>query len=130
MNLGGTVTAMWDRLPACPGCKVGGQNRFASPGRSPATSSDTTHAVIVCIGSIRDRLEAYPTLPAASAHADTPPRNDNALLMRQPCPPALTAGTAVFRYGFGARFFWRYSGYLLRSWFSSRFTSGAFPSFV
>ena len=28
MNLGGAVTAMWDRLPACPGCKVGGQNPF------------------------------------------------------------------------------------------------------
>ena len=38
---GSSVAAMWDRLPACPGCKVGGQNGFASPGRSPRTRSDT-----------------------------------------------------------------------------------------
>ena len=85
MNLGGAVAAMWDRLPACPGCKVGGQNPCVSPGRSPRAPSETTHAVIVCIGSIRDRLEAYPTLPAAFAHAGTSPRNDNVLLLRQPC---------------------------------------------
>ena len=84
MNLGGAVAAMRDKLPACPGCKVGGQNPCASSVRSPCTPSDTTHAVIVCMGSIRDRLEAYPTLPAAFAHSGTSPQNDNRLLMRLP----------------------------------------------
>ncbi len=31
----------------------------------PGTQSETTHSVTVSIASIRDRLEAYPTLPAA-----------------------------------------------------------------
>ena len=53
---------MWDRLPACPGCNDGRQNPIASPGCGPDTQSDTPHALAVCIASIRDRLEAYPTL--------------------------------------------------------------------
>ena len=84
INLGGGVTAMWDRLSACPGCKVGGQNPCATPGRSPTTPPGATHAVIVCIGSILDRLEAYPTLPAAFAHRASLRLRMTAILMRLP----------------------------------------------
>ena len=103
INPGGVVLAMWDRLPACPGCKVGGQNPCASPGRSPRSPSERTHAVIVCIASIRDRLEAYPTLLAAFAHTSTSSRNANVLSMRLPCLLGLTAGTAVPRRACRAR---------------------------
>ena len=78
------VTAMWDRLPACPGFKIGGQNPGASPGRSSRTPFETTHGAFVCLASIPDRLEAYPILPAAFVHADTSSQNDKALSMRQP----------------------------------------------
>ncbi len=83
-NLGSAVPAMWDRLPACPGCKAGGQSQTASPALAVRAHHPRAHAMTACIPSIRDRLEAYPTLPAAFAHARTSSRNDNVLLMHLP----------------------------------------------
>ena len=40
------------------------------------------------------------------------------------------ANPAYFASGFLSRFRWKNSGYLLRSWFSTRFTSAVLPSFV